>query len=168
MDFVNFCLNASGQLVVEKTGFIDLRIRPFAAALNVDELPVQNKAIFQRYLDATKGMKRLSLNFRFHPNSIELDNRALRDLDRMVSFLKDRSIEGLTLIGFADNRGEYQYNTKLALDRAKVVRNELNSRGIPVTSTISASEELPVASNLHNKGREKNRRVEIWVQVNRS
>ena len=168
MNFVDFCLDTSGQLVVEKTGFIDLGIRSFVAALNVDEIPVQNKAVVQRYLDATKSKKRLSLNFRFHPNSIELDNRALRDLDRMVSFLKDRSIEGLTLIGFADNRGEYQYNTKLALDRAKVVRNELNSRGIPVTSTISASEELPVASNLHNKGREKNRRVEIWVQMNRS
>jgi len=168
MNFVDFCLGTSGQLVVEKTGFIDLGIRSFVAALNVDEIPVQNKVIFQSYLEATKSKKRLSLNFRFHPNSIELDNRALRDLDRMVSFLKDRSIEGLTLIGFADNRGEYQYNTKIALDRAKVVRNELNSRGIPVTSTISASEELPVASNLHNKGREKNRRVEIWVQMNRS
>ncbi|MBL4901172.1 substrate-binding domain-containing protein [Desulfotalea psychrophila] len=168
MNFVDFCLDTSGQLVVEKTGFIDLSIRSFVAALNVDEIPVQNKVIFQQYLDETKSKKRLSLNFRFHPNSIELDNRARRDLDRMVRFLKDQSIEGITLIGFADNRGEYQYNTKLALDRAKVVRNELNSRGIPVTSTISASEEIPVASNLHNNGREKNRRVEIWVQQNRS
>jgi phosphate transport system substrate-binding protein len=129
---------------------------------------VQNQVIFQRYLDETKNKKRLSLNFRFHPNSIELDNRARRDLDRMVSFLKDQSIEGISLIGFADNLGAYQYNTKLAKDRAMVVRNELNSRGIPITSTISASEEIPVASNFHKNGREKNRRVEVWLRLNRS
>ena len=168
MNFVDFCLDTSGQLVVEKTGFIDLGIRSFVAALNVEEIPVQNQVIFQRYLDETKNKKRLSLNFRFHPNSIELDNRARRDLDRMVSFLKDQSIEGISLIGFADNLGAYQYNTKLAKDRAMVVRNELNSRGIPITSTISASEEIPVASNFHKNGREKNRRVEVWLRLNRS
>lgn len=167
-DFVDFCLEPPGQLTVKNSGFIDLGIRQFVAGINVEEQAVQNRVIFQQYVDETKDKKRLSLNFRFHPDSIELDNRAIRDLDRMVDFLKDQPIESVSLVGFADSRGEYQYNTSLALERSKVVRNELNSRGIPVTTVISASEEMPVASNVTFQGREKNRRVEIWVRLNKS
>jgi len=167
-DFVNFCLETPGQLVVKNSGFIDMGIRQFVAGITIGEQAVQNPVIFQHYIDETKDKKRLSLNFRFHPNSTNLDNRAIRDLDRMVEFLKDQPIESVSLIGFADSRGEYQYNTSLAMERSKVVRDELNSRGIPITAVISASEEMPVASNTTARGREKNRRVEVWVRINRS
>lgn len=168
IDFVDFCLGTPGQMVVANAGFIDLDIRPFVAGINVEAQSIQNKVVFQHYVEETKDKKRLSLNFRFHPNSIELDNRALRDLDRMVDFLKKKSIESVTLIGFADSKGEYQYNTSLAMERSKVVQNALNSRGVPVTAVISASEEMPVASNITHRGRQKNRRVEIWVRLNRN
>ncbi len=167
-DFVNFCLETPGQLVVKNSGFIDLGIRQFVAGITIGKQAAQNRVIFQHYVDETKDKKRLSLNFRFHPNSTNLDNRAIRDLERMVEFLKDQSIESVSLIGFADSRGEYQYNTSLAMERSKVVRDELNSRGIPITAVISASEEMPVASNITARGREKNRRVEVWVRINRS
>lgn len=166
-DFVEFCLGQDGQVVVNSSGFIDMGIRQFVAGIAFEEQDVQNRVVFQHYVEETRNKTRLSLNFRFLPNSIELDNRALRDLDRMVDFLKDKPMESVSLIGFADSKGEYQYNTDLALARSKVVWNELKSRGIPITSVISASEEMPVASNLTDSGRQKNRRVEVWIRLNR-
>lgn len=167
-DFIDYSLTRSGQAVVSDTGFVDLNIRPFAANIDTDGLQVQDTLVFQHYVEETKDKKRLSLNFRFRKDSIELDNRALRDLDRMVEFLKNEAIESVSLIGFADSRGDYHYNTSLALERSKVVRNELKSRGIPISSVISASEEMPVSSNITSRGREKNRRVEVWVRLNKA
>lgn len=166
-DFIDYSLTAPGQLVVNDTGFVDLGIRSFAASIDTDGLIIQNRVVFEHYTKETKDKKRLSLNFRFRANSTVLDNRALRDLDRMVEFLKNQPIDGVTLIGFADSKGEYHYNTNLALERSKVVRRELKSRGIPITSVISASEEMPVSSNMTTRGREKNRRVEVWVRLNK-
>ncbi|OQX14917.1 MAG: hypothetical protein BWK76_13870, partial [Desulfobulbaceae bacterium A2] len=155
----------TGQAVVNETGFVDLSVRTFVAGIDAQEQAVQDRSVFQRYLASIQGNKRLSLNFRFRPNSTELDNRALRDIDRIVEFLKNQPVEHILLIGFADNQGEYHYNTTLALDRSKTVRDELRSHGIPVSEILSASEEIPVASNLTNHGREMNRRVEIWVRL---
>jgi len=167
-NFIDYSLTSSGQAVVDDTGFVDLNIRPFVANIDTDGLTIQNTLVFQHYLRETKDKKRLSLNFRFRKDSTELDNRALRDLDRMVEFLKKQPIESVSLIGFADSRGDYQYNTNLALERSKVVRDELKSRGIPLSAVISASEEMPVSSNITNIGREKNRRVEVWVQLDKA
>ena len=165
-DFIDYSLTAPGQIVVNDTGFVDLGIRSFATGVDTDGLIIQNRVVFEHYASETKDKKRLSLNFRFRANSTDLDNRALRDLDRMVEFLKNQPIDSVTLIGFADSKGEYQYNTNLALERSKVVRRELKSRGIPISSVISASEEMPVSSNMTTRGREKNRRVEVWVRLN--
>ncbi|WP_161629820.1 substrate-binding domain-containing protein [Desulfogranum japonicum] len=161
--FIDFCLARDGQKVVNSTGFVDLQIRAFTAAIDTAQNQVQNHEIFNRYLQEIEGKKRLSLNFRFNEGSKNLDNRSLRDLDRMVDFLKEYTFDTLTLIGFTDNMGSYANNTRLALERAKAIENELKIRGIPVRSILSASEELPIASNTSIEGRDKNRRVEIWV-----
>lgn len=167
-DFIDYSLSAPGQVIVNETGFVDLQIRPFSASVNTEKLTIQNREVFEKYVATIKGNQRLSLNFRFRVNSVELDNRALRDLDRMVEFLKKQPMASITLIGFTDSLGQYQHNLKLGMERAMVVANELRTRGLNVSSVVSASEEMPVASNMTDKGREKNRRVEVWIRPGRS
>ena len=67
------------------------------------------------------------------------------------------------MIGFVDNLGDYEYNHKLALRRAQTVAREFKARGIHRVRTLSASEEVPVASISTENGREKNCRVEVWL-----
>jgi len=162
-EFIDFSLGLSGQHVVSESGFVDLEVRAFASRRDRGVQPTENPHVLNRYFDEIEGKKRLSLNFRFNPGSTQLDNRSRRDLGRIVEYLTDHSFTAIALIGFADSHGAYAFNEKLALARANVVGNELKSRGIPVASIISASEELPIASNISELGREKNRRVEIWV-----
>jgi phosphate transport system substrate-binding protein len=47
--------------------------------------------------------------------------------------------------------------------RAKVIERELVSRGISVMAVESYGEMLPIANNDTDTGRERNRRVEVWV-----
>lgn len=163
--FINFTLGSAGQKIVAKNDLVDLEIKTFVSRVSRDQ-KVQNKKVFDAYLASVSGGKRLSLNFRFKRGGFELDNRANRDLERIVEFLKDTENQGskIELIGFADNAGDYSYNYTLALKRAQTVAAEFEARGIPRVDVLSAGEEVPVASNDTQKGREKNRRVEVWLK----
>ncbi len=69
----------------------------------------------------------------------------------------------LVLMGFSDAVGAEDTNTDLAMRRTKVIERELVARGIAVMAVESYGELLPIANNDQELGRERNRRVEVWV-----
>ena len=161
--FINFVLSEQGQKVTQETGFVDMNIRTFFLnpADNESQASIQK---VQNYLTAVKDAQRLSLNFRFKKNETVLDNRSVHDLDRIISFLADKLDKRIILAGFADISGDYGYNSKLAMARAQLVASELRARGIAVGDIFSCGQEMPVASNTTEQGKEKNRRVEVWLK----
>jgi phosphate transport system substrate-binding protein len=70
----------------------------------------------------------------------------------------------LILIGFADAKGSHSRNCKLSEDRANIVKRELELEDLSISQVVGLCEEAPVASNDTDEGREKNRRVEVWVK----
>jgi phosphate transport system substrate-binding protein len=108
----------------------------------------------------------LPLDFRFRTGSATLDNKALDDLDRVATFASSPQYAGqvILLLGFADSSGSPQKNQELSKDRAMVVAQELRARGIKVGDVIGFGSARPVASNATAEGREKNRRVEVWLR----
>jgi len=101
--FVDFALSRQGQDVVEKIGFVGQNISPAQGTVTPSDAPSQ-------YTQLTTGADRLSLNFRFRPGGSELDNKALVDLDRVVTFLTDLHYTGQNILffGFADSTGTKQ------------------------------------------------------------
>ncbi len=156
VDFVTFALSSAGQEVVKSSGFVDLTLRATATG--------SCAACPARYAELAKTGKRLSLDFRFRTGSAELDNRGLRDLDRVLSFLRENSQVRLVLVGFSDARGAPAQNSKLSLERAKKLAELLRERGVGAVDVEAMGSELPVASNDTESGREKNRRVEVWLR----
>lgn len=116
------------------------------------------------YAALSRSAKRVSLDFRFRKSSAELDSRALRDLDRLVAYLRDRDQSRLTLVGFSDARGGAHQNLKLSQERASRVADELGARGVQAVEVQAMGDALPVASNETEVGRERNRRVEVWLR----
>ncbi len=161
--FIDFALSASGQAIVKDIGFVDLNPKTFSYNIDVEDYKIYDKSVVENYLENIKGKKRISLSFRFLPGTYKLDNRSLKDIERIVNFLKGRDFKEIILFGFTDSEGDYYYNMGLSLKRAKAVRNELKSRGIFVDKVIGMSEELPIAPNDTREGKEKNRRVTIWI-----
>lgn len=72
-------------------------------------------------------------------------------------------VEKITVKGFTDNRGEASYNQALAEKRARHVSDYLVSLGLPVRKIkiTGHGEDQPIATNINEAGRAKNRRVEI-------
>ncbi|EAR62147.1 substrate-binding domain-containing protein [Neptuniibacter caesariensis] len=156
--FITFVLSEAGQQVVKEAGFISQNI--------YKTKPMMTASLPQNYLAAIANADRLSLNFRFHSGTFQLDNKAERDLQRVVDFFEKNPGQQAMLIGFSDSIGDPAANASLSLQRAKAVERALLARGINIQTTLGMGEAAPIASNQTRIGRERNRRVEIWVNSN--
>lgn len=91
---------------------------------------------------------------------------ALRpDLNRLARHLLKYPDSTVQVIGHTDSDGDAAYNIGLSERRANAVADVLQSYGVPYDRlvTIGRGEEQPVATNLTEEGKAKNRRVEIVV-----
>jgi phosphate transport system substrate-binding protein len=155
--FVQFALGAAGQDVVKRSGYVEL---------SVASAPRDPPAGAPRaYVRLTEGATRLSSTFRFEPGSSDFDVRALVDLERVTGYLVENRLNGgaVRVLGFADSLGKRAVNDALSLARAEQVAKALAQRGITGVAVDGFGSALPVASNATSDGRERNRRVEVWV-----
>lgn len=157
-DFLDFALNDDGQKIVADTGFISQELQAVIPEF-YDELPSDFK-------EMTLDAERLTINFRFKQGSAKLDNKALKDIERLVSYLQSRpgQLREVVLIGFGDKKKTEKRAKLLSKLRAMAVRRELVRNGIYPKDSIGYGEYLPVASINRSEGRMKNRRVEVWLR----
>jgi OOP family OmpA-OmpF porin len=75
------------------------------------------------------------------------------------------SAEKVKVVGYTDNTGTAEHNSKLSQQRAEVVRDYLVSIGVDPKKleAVGAADANPVADNSTKEGQAKNRRVEIEV-----
>jgi phosphate transport system substrate-binding protein len=158
-DFVDFALSEEGQRVVEAAGFVDLRPECDPEAARCASCPFA-------YRDAIRGACRLSIDFRFDRGSTQLDTRALRDLQRIVALMgrPANASRSLLLLGFSDGSGARADNMALSQQRAGIVASQLRARGLPVAIARGFGPDMPVAGDDTDEGRERNRRVEVWLR----
>jgi len=158
-EFADFVVSDKGQKMIDQVGFISQEIRTEETEYATD-LP-------QEYKQFTKGAKRLSLNFRFTKGSADLDNKAQRDMDRLVAFMKRDGNGKLKpmLFGFSDaNEAIPMVALTLSSDRADTVADMLIRKGIQPIRVRGYGAVAAVAANDSEAGRHKNRRVEVWVK----
>lgn len=156
--FLDFVDGPEGQAIVEKDGFV---------SLNIDaQKVIAPSTAPARYRSLTAGTRRLSVNFRFRSGSKELDNKAERDVDRVIQFLADpqNTAGTVMLLGFADSTGPAAVSRKLSEERAATVAEALRMRGVKPEVVAGFGPEIPIASEASDEGRARNRRVEVWVR----
>jgi phosphate transport system substrate-binding protein len=156
--FTDYAESAAGQDLVGQAGFVSQNVRQVAVAA-----PATTS---DPYLQLIAGAQRLSVDFRFRAGSNDLDNRGLRDLDRVTDLLAQNhwSSSRLMLIGFADNTGTPQSIRAIANERAQTVAALFANNGVIPGVVRGFGDEAPVADNSTEEGREKNRRVEVYVR----
>jgi phosphate transport system substrate-binding protein len=154
-EFMIFVEGVLGQSTVADNGFV---------AQNIEAVvPVFYRDLPEDFQKMTPSRHRLTVNFRFKEGSAQLDNRALRDVERLAQFMTSNTNKKLTLIGFGDQKKSPQRAQLLSKLRAMAVRRELVKLGIYPKNSLGYGEQLPVASNERESGRYKNRRVEVWL-----
>ncbi len=154
---VEFAQSPAGQAIVAEQGFVSQQIKAQPVPAQADMPP--------RYRSLAQQAQRLSVNFRFQEGSASLDNKALRDVQRVVEYLRQagKLQSKAVLVGFGDPKETPGRAALLSRLRALAVRRELARDGVDVLEVAGMGDELPVAGNDLEQGRLRNRRVEVWV-----
>lgn len=152
-----FAQSPAGQAIVAEQGFVSQQIKALPVALQADMPP--------RYRALAREANRLSVNFRFQEGSASLDNKALRDVQRVSDYLRQagKLHNQAVLVGFGDPKETPGRAALLSRLRAMAVRRELARAGVEAKDVTGMGDELPVAGNDLEQGRLRNRRVEVWV-----
>jgi len=158
-DFLTYALSAEGQTLVRECGFVGMNIESMATPPNAGSATPEYAAV-------TTGAARLSTNLRFRSGSEDLDSRALPDMDRIVDHLAAAGGPAeLILLGFTDNSGSAAAAKTVSRARAVTVADALGRRGVRAVRVLGMGAVPAIAGNKTVEGREKNRRVEIWIKA---
>ena len=86
-------------------------------------------------------------------------------LNQFATSLKQHTETTVTIIGHTDSTGTDAVNNPLSIGRADAARDYLVSQGVARTriATDGRGAREPVADNNTQQGRDKNRRIEIYV-----
>jgi phosphate transport system substrate-binding protein len=174
---LDFAKSPAAGTALREVGFIDdeISMAPFntfrdRVVNSLNGSPEDFDLTLMRDLIKTfeNGM-RVSATMRFETASSQLDSESLRLLPDVVSYISRQDLKSrkILLAGYSDTSGLFESNKELALKRAQAVRDALvlegNGEIKPTDIEVRAYGELfPVACNDTQKGREYNRRVEIW------
>ena len=155
--FEEYVMSPAGQAAIEAAGFAILSVK--------NERVVAPEAGSDRLRQLITGATRVSSDLRFHPGSVQLDARSVRELDRLVALLKSQGVSAsrVILAGFTDNNGPSAANLAVSQQRAQSVTAILARYGIVPGETVGFGSDQPIGDNATPDGRERNRRVEVYL-----
>jgi phosphate transport system substrate-binding protein len=158
--FIAFAQSDEGQLLVDRSGFVGTTKR----GRSHKQTPVRRGAP-PGYVRLTQGTTESDFVFYFKVGSDTLDNKAFVDIGRLVAAMRlpANRDQQIVLAGFTDSTGSHAKNQTLSEARAHTVQHELTSRGVKVKEALGFGDAMPIRENSTPQGREKNRRVEIFV-----
>jgi len=177
-EFVDYLDGPQLDGLVAKAGYINLSVVTGSQEESIERLAAEleegenefEAGLVEELLKRMNTYDRLSTSFRFAPGSQRMDNKARRDMARMLSYLAENKPSELIVIGFTDNKGAYDPNLLISQERAEGVMKQLVAAATDgqlddIAMTAEGFGELaPVACNSSSGGRATNRRVEIWVK----
>ncbi|HTD36328.1 MAG TPA: phosphate ABC transporter substrate-binding/OmpA family protein [Candidatus Limnocylindrales bacterium] len=160
--FIDFVQSPDGQRTVERAGFVATVVGETPVAVKNGSVPPGAPAEYARIV---RSSDQLPFNFYFKTGSPALDNKAYVDVGRLVAIVSTKREAGrkVVLVGFADSTGTHDANRALSIARAESVKRELISQGVNVKEATGFGDALPIRDNATEDGRQKNRRVEIFL-----
>ena len=101
----------------------------------------------------------------FNPGQAQLKSASMRNIHKLVDFLKQYPQRKVLVEGYTDSKGSASHNQKLSERRASAVRTALVDNGIDEDriTTRGYGKAFPVADNDTPGNRQMNRRVEITL-----
>ena len=106
----------------------------------------------------------------FKYNSVDLDSQAFEILKEIAEIFSQNPKSEITVEGYADSIGDFNYNKTLSQFRSNIVESYLISQGVAKSNikAIGLGSQNPIGNNRTRKGRSKNRRVEIKVKIGKN
>lgn len=115
-------------------------------------------------LDAVKVT--FSSGILFATNKYDLTLASKSELNNLVNIMKQNPDVSIDVQGYTDSTGNDAINNPLSVNRAQSVANYLTANGVAYSQMKNVNgygSSNPVADNSTEAGRQKNRRVEIYL-----
>lgn len=115
-------------------------------------------------LDAVKVT--FSSGILFATNQYELTTTSKNELNNLVNIMKQNPDVSIDVQGYTDSTGSDAINNPLSVNRARSVANYLTANGVQYAQMKNVNgygSSNPVADNSTEAGRQKNRRVEVYL-----
>ncbi|MGY6214465.1 substrate-binding domain-containing protein [Methylolobus aquaticus] len=162
-EFLEFAQSPAGQKLVDATGFVGRTLEPLDSAEDPHPLPKQAP---KAYTELAQTADPLPVSIRFKPGSTEPDSKAWNDLPRLVQVLLTPQYRNREVVLAAfRNRDTVPGADQAHVQDAAIaeLKAELERKGLQNVKVADFGPALPVAADSTPEGREKNRRVEVWL-----
>jgi outer membrane protein OmpA-like peptidoglycan-associated protein len=105
----------------------------------------------------------------FETGKSNLTLQSMTNIDKLAKILNDYSDTEINIFGHTDNTGNPDINLDLSLERANAVKDYLISKDVNENrlSAKGFGSNEPIETNDTEEGREKNRRVEFEIKINK-
>jgi len=116
-----------------------------------------------KVVDSVSELREEKVVIRFENNSNDLSTSNLDQLIKLGLSVKNRHTVSLNISGYTDSAGPEEYNNRLSLVRANMVKSYLLGLGIhrDRMKVHGLGSQNPIAENTTEAGRRLNRRVEV-------
>jgi outer membrane protein OmpA-like peptidoglycan-associated protein/tetratricopeptide (TPR) repeat protein len=104
--------------------------------------------------------KRIQIFFEF--DSYSINNNAEEELKRLSAFLENDEDWKVEVVGYADNKGDFEYNKILSKKRANAIVDYLKKNGIKIENVVRNEGKGSIKSK--DKNTNKFRRVDIVLR----
>jgi len=103
----------------------------------------------------------------FDTGKATLKQNAIDQLNQVGAIIAKYPDDKVMIIGHTDSVGDDAYNQRLSENRAKAVKLQLLSAGVPAENiaTEGMGESQPIGSNTTVEGKAMNRRVEMKITI---
>lgn len=133
-------------------------------------LDKQHKEL-EKVAETTRTEQGLLVNFKgeilFDTGSAVLKQSAIDELSSVGDILAKYKDDRVKVMGYTDSTGSLKVNEELSQRRAEAVRKVLLGRGVaePQITALGMGPQNPIADNATADGRQRNRRVELVIDV---
>lgn len=114
---------------------------------------------------AAEGTTAVLENIFFDLDKYDLKEKSITELNKILRFLKENPALRVEISGHTDDTGSDIYNRELSQRRAQAVHHYLVANGIEShrLTPRGYGSTKPIADNLTEEGRQKNRRIEFKI-----
>ena len=160
------------NLLIENDGKGKAKITFNGKTTEVDAKPLEKPEKFPKLkmvppvpsIEANSLLITLDSGILFDVDKYDVRPEAEEVLKNLAIVLKEADIKAFEVDGHTDSDASDKHNQILSENRANAVKNFLTSQGITAEITIKGyGKTRPIASNDTPEGKQKNRRVEIFI-----
>lgn len=105
-------------------------------------------------------------HFYFHKGTSQLDARSVSDLDHLLKEIRERESRDISINGHTDTTGDAEYNLRLSLERAIIIRDMFVQAGVKpeYLSVANHGKGNPLVPTADNVDEPRNRRVDVIIR----